>query len=539
LELTGQAVSRTTYSGLFALLGTSYGAGDGTTTFNIPDYRGRTLVGHDASQPEFDVLGETGGAKTHTLTTAQMPSHTHVQNAHNHTQDAHGHNISDPSHAHTQAAHFHRVGLDAAADGTLDVSLVQESSAATHAGWGSNIDHTSGGARAVVTDQRAPVINASFTGVSVVGNTATNQATTATNQNSGLGEAHNNLQPYTVVKWIICAASSSGNFDTEVQTALVIEQANLSSKSANTPLSQNYIINGGMDIWQRGTSVVAGNSYTADRFTSDSGTVSRQAGPPGIAFSARVSNATGNPAIRQAIELPAQGSAGEFVVGSTWTVSFFARTSTSLAANLGLYVAFSETVYGDPAAVAVFNSTNIGPSTSAWVRYTRTFTVSATPAGTARALVVVPYLNSGAFAGDFFITGVQLEAGTTATPFRRNAPSLQAELAACQRYFQSFPGGVGCSLSGVSHLTTGMILAYSLPTPMRISPTLTASGLMITSDQFATDPQANVSIAPTVTGSPLGGRLVFGGFTGLTIGRYYSLPGANIGSGSLTFSAEL
>jgi microcystin-dependent protein len=471
LELTGQAVSRTTYSGLFALLGTSYGAGDGTTTFNIPDYRGRTLVGHDASQTEFDVLGEVGGAKTHTLTIAEMPSHSHPTN------------------------------------------LAE---------------------RAYVTRE--------FTGTPPYGD-ITGATKFFGSQNAvapqGGDAGHNNLQPYTVVKWIICAASSSGNFDTEVQTALVIEQANLSSKSANTPLSQNYIINGGMDIWQRGTSVVAGNSYTADRFTSDSGTVSRQAGPPGIAFSARVSNATGNPAIRQAIELPAQGSAGEFVVGSTWTVSFFARTSTSLAANLGLYVAFSETVYGDPAAVAVFNSTNIGPSTSAWVRYTRTFTVSATPAGTARALVVVPYLNSGAFAGDFFITGVQLEAGTTATPFRRNAPSLQAELAACQRYFQSFPGGVGCSLSGVSHLTTGMILAYSLPTPMRISPTLTASGLMITSDQFATDPQANVSIAPTVTGSPLGGRLVFGGFTGLTIGRYYSLPGANIGSGSLTFSAEL
>jgi microcystin-dependent protein len=211
---------------LFALLGTSYGAGDGTTTFNVPDYRGRTLVGHDASQPEFDVLGETGGAKTHTLTTAQMPSHTHVQNAHNHTQNAHGHNVNDPSHAHTQAAHFHRIGLDGAADGTLDVFLVQEAGGA-YSGWGSNIDHTNGGARAVVTDQRAPVINASFTGVSVVGNTATNQATTATNQNSGLGEAHNNLQPYTVVKWIICAASSSGNFDTEVQTALVTNVSSL------------------------------------------------------------------------------------------------------------------------------------------------------------------------------------------------------------------------------------------------------------------------------------------------------------------------
>jgi hypothetical protein len=261
-----------------------------------------------------------------------------------------------------------------------------------------------------------------------------------------------------------------------VQTALVIEQANLSSKSANTPLSQNYIINGGMDIWQRGTSVVAGNSYTADRFTSDSGTVSRQAGPPGIAFSARVSNATGNPAIRQAIELPAQGSAGEFVVGSTWTVSFFARTSTSLAATLGLFVAFSEGVY--TAATPVFNSTNIGASTSAWVRYSQTFTVGVAPLSTARGLVVVPYLNSGAFAGDFFITGVQLEAGTTATPFRRNATSLQAELAACQRYYYRWTAPSAVGLVVVGFWTANRALGtFQLPVPMRVTPSASAAGI--------------------------------------------------------------
>jgi microcystin-dependent protein len=75
----GSAVSRTTYPQLFAAIGTTYGAGNGSTTYNLPNARGRTLVGRDTAQPEFDVLGETGGAKTHTLTTAQMPSHTHTQ----------------------------------------------------------------------------------------------------------------------------------------------------------------------------------------------------------------------------------------------------------------------------------------------------------------------------------------------------------------------------------------------------------------------------------------------------------------------------
>ena len=74
----GAAISRTDYAALFAAIGTKYGVGNGTTTFNIPDLRGRIPVGLDATQTEFDNLGEKGGAKTHTLTEAELPSHTHT-----------------------------------------------------------------------------------------------------------------------------------------------------------------------------------------------------------------------------------------------------------------------------------------------------------------------------------------------------------------------------------------------------------------------------------------------------------------------------
>lgn len=70
----GSAVWRSTYLTLFLTIGTAYGAGDGSITFNLPNLKGRVPVGMDAAQTEFDALGETGGAKTHTLTVAQTPA---------------------------------------------------------------------------------------------------------------------------------------------------------------------------------------------------------------------------------------------------------------------------------------------------------------------------------------------------------------------------------------------------------------------------------------------------------------------------------
>lgn len=75
----GAAVSRTTYAALFAAIGTIYGAGDGITTFNLPDLRGRTVIGTgQGSGLTNRPLGVSVGAETHTLSVAEMPSHTHT-----------------------------------------------------------------------------------------------------------------------------------------------------------------------------------------------------------------------------------------------------------------------------------------------------------------------------------------------------------------------------------------------------------------------------------------------------------------------------
>lgn len=72
----GSSISTTTYATLFAVIGYTYG-GSGSS-FLVPNMKGRVLVGRDASQSEFDNLGELGGAKTHTLTINEMPSHRHT-----------------------------------------------------------------------------------------------------------------------------------------------------------------------------------------------------------------------------------------------------------------------------------------------------------------------------------------------------------------------------------------------------------------------------------------------------------------------------
>ena len=83
LICNGQAVSRTTYAALYAVIGTTYGAGDGSTTFNIPNLVNKTVRGSNS-------LGKTGGADTVTLTTANIPAHTHTGTTN--SEGAHTHN---------------------------------------------------------------------------------------------------------------------------------------------------------------------------------------------------------------------------------------------------------------------------------------------------------------------------------------------------------------------------------------------------------------------------------------------------------------
>lgn len=78
LICNGQLVSRTTYADLFAAIGTTYGVGDGSSTFAVPDFRGRAPVLYGAGPDRTWTLGQQGGEETHALSIAELPAHTHV-----------------------------------------------------------------------------------------------------------------------------------------------------------------------------------------------------------------------------------------------------------------------------------------------------------------------------------------------------------------------------------------------------------------------------------------------------------------------------
>lgn len=133
---------------------------------------GRVLVGWASGDPDFGTVRNTGGFKTHTLITSEIPSHTHTQDAHNHTQDSHNHTQDGHGHA------FHTYS----SGGSASISVQNSARDATQASV------ALGGVQTTTATNQAA--------------TATNQAATATNQNTGGGGAHNNLQPfYTVHFW--------------------------------------------------------------------------------------------------------------------------------------------------------------------------------------------------------------------------------------------------------------------------------------------------------------------------------------------------
>lgn len=199
----GQAISRSTYSSLFAVISTTYGTGDGSTTFNLPDLRGRVAAGIDnmggtdaGRLSAANSLGTAVGSETITLTSAQsgVPAHSHANTLTNNAVTSGGHSAD---HSHTfstggiSANHVHSVGYNVvgyAGGGNL---LAASGGGATFNTGTVSSDHSHSGTTSGMNVGHTHSVTSNVT-ISNVNNTAANAAS-----------AHDNMQPTMILNYII------------------------------------------------------------------------------------------------------------------------------------------------------------------------------------------------------------------------------------------------------------------------------------------------------------------------------------------------
>ena len=238
----GQAISRAGNSGLFAAIGTVFGVGDGSTTFNLPDYRGRVPLGKDnmggasanrVTSAQADAIGGAEGAENNSLTEAQMPAHVHTGPDHLHTGPDHLHTITNhvhtgpshthagPSHVHTGPAHTHGITANDEIGLATDIFVRSvsggestdhtQSDGTGNTGAGGTGDTGSAGAGNTGSNGTGNTGSSGTgnTGSAGAGNTGSNgtgntgSSGTGNTGSKGSGGAHNNMSPYLTLNYII------------------------------------------------------------------------------------------------------------------------------------------------------------------------------------------------------------------------------------------------------------------------------------------------------------------------------------------------
>lgn len=182
LECDGSAVSRITYSDLFDSIGTIYGVGDGSTTFNLPNLSGKVAIGVSNNHS----LGTSGGSETVTITNNEIPAHTHEVGQHGHDNNI---TASYPalSHTVTQPAYNYN-----APNGGTNIR---------RGAWPENASGYRGTSNATASRTNASIAAHNASDCTMSGDILTTSDTNTSSVGSDM--AHNNMQPYITMMYII------------------------------------------------------------------------------------------------------------------------------------------------------------------------------------------------------------------------------------------------------------------------------------------------------------------------------------------------
>jgi hypothetical protein len=321
---------------------------------------------------------------------------------------------------------------------------------------------------------------------------------------------------------------------------------------------RNGLINGGMDIWQRGTtsaSITTTATYTSDRWVAVSGAstatvVSRQTTSdttnlPNIQYCARVQRTagqTGTSVVQIAQSMESVNSVP--FAGKAVTVSFYARKGANYSETSSALSIIMLTGTGtDQQVLTGYTGSATAINTSATLTTTwQRFSFNATLATNTNEIGVDFYYTPSGTAGaaDYFeVTGIQLELGSVATNFSRAGGNIQGELAACQRYYCRWTGGAAYHPYGLGFATSttaGAIIVNS-PVAMRVAPTTIDYSTIYLEDYASASSTAGTVSA--FNAGPLVTKLNFTGLSGMTAGRGIYIYSNNDANGYLAFSAEL
>ena len=263
-----------------------------------------------------------------------------------------------------------------------------------------------------------------------------------------------------------------------------------------TPSASNPVLNSAYQVWQRGTSVAGagGGAYTADRWFVYAGgqiTVSRQVtgdttNLPNIQYCARVQRANASTDATAFVFGQSLESVNSIpFAGKTVTLSFYARKGANYSPTSSLLNVFLYTGTGTDQNQPTGYTGQASPISSSatltttWQRFTFTGTVASTATEISTQFYMVPVGTAGA--ADYYeVTGVQIDVGSVALPFRTYAATIQGELAACQRYYYRWTGGTVNFQSGLAVSTSAIWYFINPKVTPRVAPTsIENSGLNV------------------------------------------------------------